>query len=127
MTSRAQGARPATEKEDIKMSQSYLLNAIPGALIPADGITLRIAPVGAEEVGAGLARGDVMSAVGHADTANLIGALVGAPCAATRISVPALQAGDRHLLALYQGPRLPEGATTLPEGASLAFYEMRAE
>jgi hypothetical protein len=109
------------------MNQCYLLNAIPGGLIPADGITLRVIPCSAARVGRKLRSGEVLSAVGHADTAALIGALVGAPCAAARISVPALVPGDHHLLALYQGPRLPEGATTLPEGASLAFYELFAD
>lgn len=109
------------------MSQSYLLNAIPGGLIPADGITLQVIPCSAARVGRKLRSGEVLSAVGHADTAALIAGLVGAPCPAARISVPALAPGDRHMLALYQGPRLPEGATTLPEGASLAFYELFAD
>jgi hypothetical protein len=109
------------------MSQSYLLNAIPGGLIPADGITLRVIPCSAARVGRKLRSGEALSAVGHADTAALIAGLVGAPCPAARISVPVLKDGDYHLLALYQGPRLPEGATTLPEGASLSFYELFAD
>ena len=109
------------------MSQSYLLNAIPGALIPADGITLQVIPCSAARVGRKRKSGEVLSAVGHADTAALVAGLVGAPCPAARISVPVMAPGDYHLLALYQGPRLPEGATTLPEGATVNFFELFAD
>lgn len=50
------------------------------------------------------------SAVGHADTATLLGV----PC--NRVSI-AMQDGDTVFVAQYKGPRLPEGTTTLPEGA----------
>jgi hypothetical protein len=49
------------------------------------------------------------SCVGHADTA----AVLGVPMA--RISVT-LQPGDVLYVAQLRGGRLPEGATTLPEG-----------
>lgn len=42
---------------------------------------------------------------------------------ANRINV---QLGDdqRIIVAQYRGPRLPEGATQLPEGATLEFYRV---
>lgn len=108
------------------MSQSYLLNAIPGALVGANGVMMTITPATPDVVGAAIRAGQVRSAVGHADTANIISAMVGAEVPMARVNVPVLQDGDVHFLALYQGPRLPEGSTTLPEGASLQFYRLQA-
>lgn len=104
----------------------YLLNAIPGALVPSEGVMLSVIPVAPEVVGEAFRHEECLSAVGHADTAAVISAMVGAEVPMARVNVPALQDGDAHYLALYQGPRLPEGATTLPEGANLSFFELRA-
>ncbi len=57
------------------------------------------------------------SAVGHADTA----ALLGVPMA--RITVT-LEPGDTLYVAQLQGPRLPEGTTVLPEGSSFAWVKV---
>lgn len=54
------------------------------------------------------------SAVGHADTANVLGV----PC--NRINVR-LHEGDSLVVAQLQGGRLPEGTTTLPEGFHFKF------
>lgn len=54
------------------------------------------------------------SAVGHADTANVLGV----PC--NRINVR-LHEGDALVVAQLQGGRLPEGTTTLPAGFSFKF------
>lgn len=60
----------------------------------------------------------VLSAVGHADTAALFSALLGRPVPANRVTVK-LAHQDVVLVGQLQGPRLPEGATTLPKGAWL--------
>lgn len=104
----------------------YLLNAIPGALVPAEGVMLSITPVAADVVGRAINYEECSSAIGHADTAAVISAMVGAEVPMARVNVPTLQDGDAHYLALYQGPRLPEGATELPEGATLSFFLLRA-
>lgn len=104
----------------------YLLNAVPGSLVPSEGVMLSIAPVEADIVGETVKTGACKSAIGHADTAAIISGLVGAEVPMARISVPVLKDGDVHFLALYQGPRLPEGATELPEGATLSFFLLRA-
>lgn len=57
------------------------------------------------------------SAVGHADTA----ALLGVPM--NRISVK-LGAGDWMYVAQLQGPRLPEGTTVLPEGSRFEWVSV---
>ena len=64
------------------------------------------------------------SAIGHADTAALVGRAIGHDLKSNRVNVT-LSQGERALLAQYVGPRLPEGTTTLPEGARLDFFEVR--
>ncbi|MCK7505116.1 MAG: DUF1874 domain-containing protein [Desulfobacterales bacterium] len=59
---------------------------------------------------------DVISAVGHADTAAVFSSLLGRPVPVERRSIK-LDEGETALVGQYIGPRLPEGATTLPEGA----------
>lgn len=66
------------------------------------------------------ARKGIESAVGHADTAALFSAILGVPVAAER-KTALLSKGDTALLGQYSGPRLPEGATELPEGASIRW------
>lgn len=56
----------------------------------------------------------LFSAIGHADTA----AVLGFPVA--RINVT-LEKGHIFYVAQLQGGRLPEGSTTLPEGFSFKF------
>lgn len=60
------------------------------------------------------------SCVGHADTALLLSALLGAPVEMRRSST-SLRPGDRILIAQYNGPRLPEGARSLPDGARIRW------
>ena len=62
----------------------------------------------------------LISAIGHPDTAAVLSSVLGLPIATARINV-ALKSGDEILVAQLQGGRLPEGATTLPEGASFRF------
>lgn len=61
-----------------------------------------------------------VSAVGHADTANVLGV----PC--NRINVR-LHKGDSLIVAQLQGGRLPEGTTTLPEGFFFKFLLVTVE
>lgn len=62
-------------------------------------------------------RGGFVSAVGHADTA----ALLGVPM--NRVSVK-LAVGDWMYVAQLQGPRLPEGTTVLPEGSRFEWVSV---
>lgn len=62
----------------------------------------------------------LVSAIGHQDTANVLSSILGVPVPTARVNV-ALKSGDEILIAQYVGGRLPEGATTLPEGASFRF------
>lgn len=64
-----------------------------------------------------------VSAIGHPDTAKVVSGLLGIELAASRINV-SLKSGDMMLVAQYTGPRLPEGATELPEGAQIVFWSV---
>ncbi len=76
-----------------------------------------------EEIPEARARGiaqDCVSAVGHADTAAVFSTLLGVTVPMARTTV-ALREGDTALLGQYSGPRLPEGSTTLPAGATIRW------
>lgn len=60
------------------------------------------------------------SCIGHADTAAVVSGLVGKTLPAERSTVK-LTKGDDLLVAQYSGPRLEEGTTTLPEGATIKW------
>jgi len=57
------------------------------------------------------------SAIGHADTAHVLGV------EPNRINVH-LSKGDTAYVAQLQGGRLPEGSTTLPDGFSFKFIKV---
>lgn len=60
------------------------------------------------------------SCVGHADTAGLLASMLGVEVEMRRVSL-SLRLGDEILVAQYGGPRLPEGATSLPNGAKIRW------
>lgn len=60
-------------------------------------------------------------AIGHKDTATLVESMIGQINLFGRQDIQ-LFPGDSVVLAQYRGPRLPEGATVLPEGAKIEFY-----
>ena len=57
------------------------------------------------------------SAIGHQDTANVLGVEM------NRVNVT-LKKGDVAYVAQLQGGRLPEGSTTLPPGFSFKFFKV---
>lgn len=73
-----------------------------------------------QAVAASLAAGCV-SAVGHADTAAVFSSVLGVEVPCNRATV-ALKEGDVALVGQYSGPRLPEGANCLPEGATIKWF-----
>lgn len=105
----------------------HILNALPGAIIPAAGGNLRMEPISWTIVRNICSGQNWVSAVGHLDTAAIISGLAGFLVPMNRVSVPVLRDADQHILVLYQGPRLAEGSTTLPEGATLSPYLLTFE
>ena len=95
----------------------YILNAFSLNMIVGNAdISVREVT---QSVAAGLAA-DCVSAVGHADTAAVFSSVLGVEIPCNRATV-ALKDGDLALVGQYSGPRLPEGATSLPEGATIKW------
>lgn len=65
--------------------------------------------------------GTIESCIGHPDTATLFSTLLGIELPVNRISVKLVD-DTRLLVGQYTGPRLPEGCTTLPDGASIEWW-----
>ena len=66
---------------------------------------------------------DVESAIGHSDTASVVSTELGFDVPANRVTLQ-LTPEDEVYVAQYIGPRLEEGATTLPEGATIKYYRI---
>ena len=65
----------------------------------------------------------VESAIGHADTAKVVEGMLGFPVPANRVNI-VLDENDILFVAQLKGGRLPEGATTLPEGFEIEFFRV---
>ena len=101
----------------MKLLNAFSLNMLP----PFEGeVVIKIRKLTLEEARTLLA-GGFTSAVGHEDTARLLTGLLGVEVPFNRTTVT-LNPGDQAIVAQYRGPRLPEGATQLPEGASFEFF-----
>lgn len=88
----------------------YLLNAFSLQMLSEFPVSVKITEVDALPK-------YLISAVGHADTA----AILGVECARINVS---LKYGDTAFVAQLQGGRLPEGSTTLPEGFKFKFLKI---
>ena len=103
----------------------HLLNAFSAGMLDGETTSLTFAAANVNRVRR-LCSNGVQSHVGHADTAALLAAMLETPVPMTRdsFSFAALPAGDVVIVAQYNGARLPEGATSLPEGAKIVFFEV---
>lgn len=98
---------------------NYLANAFSINMIPVDNFTiLQVKRVESKDVPS-----DVVSAIGHPDTARVVEGILGYKVPCNRMNLK-LEEGDTLYVAQYTGPRLPEGATQLPEGANLEFFRV---
>lgn len=97
----------------------FVSNAFSLQMLP-DGLQIRVTSLRKEEVARQLQDGGWASIVGHADTAAVIGEQLGKNVPHNRANV-SLQDGDVLYVAQLTGGRLPEGATTLPEGFRLSW------
>lgn len=92
------------------MTEKFLLNAFSLQMVDAPCVALFEE---VDELPSGLT-----SAVGHQDTANVLGVPM------NRVNVH-LSDGDVAYVAQLQGGRLPEGSTTLPEGFHFRFLRVK--
>lgn len=96
-----------------------LVNAFSLGMLPLEAMNIiRVKRINSNEVPT-----DIESAIGHVDTAKVVSNILGFEVKPNRVSIK-LSESDVLYVAQYTGPRLPEGATTLPEGASLEFFEV---
>lgn len=95
-----------------------IFNALSINLIPEGG-QINLIPISAQTATFLLRSSGVESLVGHAETAAVISSRLG-------VDVPFNRAHgtieNEAIIAQYVGPRLPEGATSLPEGAEIRFF-----
>lgn len=97
----------------------YLSNAFSlGMLDLSEQKSLNIRPVMPEQIPQ-----EAVSVIGHPDTAKILSGILGFDVPFNRAGIK-LNEGDVLYVAQYKGPRLPEGATVLPEGASFQFVEV---
>lgn len=99
---------------------TYLSNAF--ALSMVEDGSFRVATLTAEDARKAITNG-FTSAIGHADIAAVVSGLLGVDAPMNRVNLT-LTTGDVLVVAQYVGPRLPEGATTLPEGSKIVFKKV---
>ena len=101
------------------MARNVLANAFSLTMLPIEAMDfVRVKKINPNDVPA-----DVESAIGHQDTAKVVSNILGFEVKPNRVSIK-LTESDVLYVAQYTGPRLPEGATTLPEGANIEFFEV---
>ena len=98
----------------------FLTNAFSIQMLQKGGV------VRFEEIDATDIPSDVVSAVGHADTAAVLTNMLGFPVPMNRAFVT-LDKNTELYVAQLVGGRLPEGVTTLPEGFSFKFYRVTVQ
>ena len=91
----------------------FVCNAFSLQMVNASCYKLAVTPLNADEFN--VLKSTCTSAVGHKDTATVLGVEM------NRVNV-SLEIGDKVLVAQLTGGRLPEGATTLPEGFSFKYF-----
>lgn len=105
-------------------SKVYISNAFSLSMVPGDAVLLvkKINDPANYIKWIGLDF-EVVSCVGHENTAKLYSKILDYDVECNRVSVKA-EYCDRIFVGQYIGPRLPEGATELPEGARIEWYEV---
>ena len=120
---------------------TYLVNAFSFNMVAASSVTVRMTEVSAAEAASALigpskcwgwlghrvVDPSVVQGVGHADTARLFGRILDLDGIEPSRATVSLNPGDDLVLGQYSGPRLPEGATVLPEGASIRWLRVVIE
>ena len=101
----------------------YLGNAFSLQMLNADKVsTVVVSPLTVQEVKELLGT-NFVSAIGHADTANILSNILNTSIPMNRVNI-SLTPGDVLVVAQLTGGRLPEGSTTLPEGFSFKFLKV---
>ena len=104
--------------ENPKSHLTYIGNAFSLQMLSPQEALISVVPAEWEDVPA-----DVISCIGHADTAAVASKLAGREIPCQRISV-LLDPGDEIFVIQVTGGRLPEGCTTLPEGIKMELKKV---
>ena len=97
--------------------KKYLVNAFSIQMLQKGGL-VRFDEIAPEDIPA-----DVVSAIGHADTAAVLTNMLGFEVPMNRAFVTLDEETELYVAQLVGG-RLPEGSTTLPEGFAFKFYRV---
>ena len=100
-----------------RKGKMYLGNAFSLQMVADNAIICKV-EVAPEEIPA-----EAESIIGHADTATVVSSILGRDIPCNRASVM-LDDEDVLYVAQVVGGRLPEGATTIPDGMELKFYRI---
>ena len=98
----------------MKLANAFSINMLPGNSVVK---FTQITTDQAKEI----LDNNIESFIGHTDTANVLTTILGVPILVNRASLIA-QKGESFIVAQFSGPRLPEGTTSLPEGAKITFW-----
>ena len=102
------------------MTKIYLSNAFSLNMIQTDGmVNISVQPIEKNQIPSE----NIESAIGHPDTARVVSNELGFEIKSNRVTLK-LDEGDVLYVAQYIGPRLPEGATKLPEGAKIKYLKL---
>ena len=107
------------------MTKYVVVNALSLNMIEGDA-SLIVQGMSIQQVLEALAKNEWESAIGHATTAAVVSGILGVDIPYNRVNVE-LVGNMALVVAQYSGPRLPEGATTLPEGARIVFRQVVLE
>lgn len=96
----------------------YLSNAFSLQMLENPCALIGVEPIDATEIPT-----SAVSCIGHRDTANVVSNLLKREIPFNRASIT-LSSGDVLYVAQVIGGRLPEGATTLPDGVEITFLKV---
>ena len=114
------------------MSNLFITNAFSINMLEG-GTMVDFIPMSIEEVKKYISRtttgsfaANIVSAIGHADMAKIVSDQLEMAIPMNRVSIKlSVERGkisDTALVAQYSGPRLAEGATSLPDGAEIRYW-----
>ena len=108
------------------MAVRFICNAFSLNMLSEMTANIRCEEISATRAAEIIMTEDVDSAVGHFDTAEVFGSDLGIQITTKRNTVT-LNKGDSIIVGQYSGPRLPEGACVLPEGAVIRWVLVTIE
>ena len=106
----------------LKLANAFSLNMLDEN---AEEVSINVVKLTKQNAGWFLRQvGEFQSYVGHPDTAAILSQELGVEVKPNRETMT-LDAGDVLIVAQYVGPRLPEGATSLPENAKIDYFTVQ--